>query len=145
MNHNSLFALLLTALAILGCAGREKAEKTFQPILDAREPFPPLFRCTTDVVPVDKHPRTYAGFYEAEFEMSSFKVSHIPCEVWLSGDICPIFGEGNCTKGAEVKAYISVEGVLTPPGHYGHFGMWERELVVTRVLGVQRIRHEEQD
>ena len=105
----------------------------------AEEP-PPLYRCDRIAVPEAGKPATFSGFYEAEFESSSFKVSRVPCEVWLTGDVCPIFGKGKCTKGAQVKAYITVEGVLSDVGHFGHFGMWERELRVTRVLKVQRIK-----
>lgn len=95
-----------------------------------------LYRC--DLPPSDSNPAIYSGFYEAEFESSAFKLSNAACEVWLTGDVCPIFGKGKCIKGAEVKAYVTVEGVLSEPGHFGHFGMWERELRVTRVVEVHR-------
>ena len=103
---------------------------------------PLLYRCDPNAAPGEGKPAIYSGFYEAEFEDSSFKLSRVPCEVWLTGDVCPIFGEGKCVKGAKLKAYITVEGILSEPGHFGHFGVWERELRVTRVLKVQQIREE---
>jgi len=99
-----------------------------------------LFRCGDEFSGEEGKPRKYSGFYEAEFEESSFLVSHTNCQVWLTGDVCPIFADGKCVKGAQVKAYVTVEGVLSPKGYYGHFGMWERELSVTRVMNVQRIK-----
>jgi hypothetical protein len=102
--------------------------------------FPPAYRCGDDIGMNSGKVATYSGFYEAEFEGSSFKVSHASCDVWLTGDVCPIFEKGKCVKGAKVKAYVTVEGVLSVPGHFGHFGMWERELRVTRVIKVQRIK-----
>jgi hypothetical protein len=107
--------------------------------LGQEEP-PVLYRCDRNAASGERKPATYSGFYEAEFESSSFKLSRVPCEVWLSGDVCPIFGKGKCAKGAKVKAYVTVEGVLSEPGHFGHFGLWERELRVTRVIKVQRIK-----
>ncbi len=101
---------------------------------------PPLYRCDRNAVPPEGKLATYSGFYEAHFESSSFKLSRVPCEVWLTGDVCPIFGKAKCVKGAKVKAYVTVEGILSEPGHFGHFGLWERELRVTRVLKVQRIK-----
>jgi hypothetical protein len=106
---------------------------------ESRRDSPPLYLCSHKVMGGGAKPATYAGFYEAEFEKSAFKVSGVPCEVWLTGDVCSIFRDGKCEKGAEVKAYVTVEGVLSEPGHFGHFGMWERELRVTRVIKVHRI------
>ncbi len=99
-----------------------------------------LFKCGDQFSSEEGKARTYSGFYEAEFEESSFLVSHTNCQVWLTGDVCPIFADGKCVKGARVKAYVTVEGVLSPKGNYGHFGMWERELRVRRVMNVQRIK-----
>jgi hypothetical protein len=99
-----------------------------------------LFKCGDEFSREEGKARTYSGFYEAAFEESSFLVSHTSCQAWLSGDICPIFENGKCVKGAQVKAYVTLEGVLSPRGNYGHFGMWERELRVTHVMNVQRIK-----
>ena len=119
---------------VLVAAGASQSQQLGQ------EMPPPLYLCDRSAAPAEGKPATYSGFYEAEFESSSFKLSRVPCEVWLTGDVCPIFGKGKCVKGAEVKAYVTVEGVLSEPGHFGHFGLWERELRVTRVVKVQRIK-----
>jgi hypothetical protein len=97
-----------------------------------------MYRCPESLGVIEGKEGRYSGFYQAEFENSSFKMSHEPCEVWLTGNLCQTFGERGCAKGAEVKAYITVEGVLSPPGHFGHFGMWERELHVTRVIKTEQ-------
>jgi hypothetical protein len=103
--------------------------------------LPPVYRCSdSDITANSGKVARYSGFYEAEFEGSAFKLSHAPCEVWLTGDVCPIFGKGNCVKGAKVKAWIEIEGVLGGAGLFGHFGMWERELRVTHVIKVRRIK-----
>lgn len=118
--------------AVLACGTVPKGQQSL------KENFPVLYSCD-HVMGSGAKAGTYSGFYEAEFESSSFKLSKIPCEVWLTGEVCPIFGTGKCVTGAEIKAYITVAGVLSEPGHFGHFGMWERELRVTRVIKVQRI------
>jgi hypothetical protein len=104
------------------------------------EHFRPAYRCPPGEGLVEAEPAIYSGFYEAEFESSSFKMSHHECDVWLTGEVCPIFRKGRCAKGARVRADITVEGVLSPSGNFGHFGMWERELRVTRVIKVERLK-----
>ena len=123
--------LISTALGCTDVGGRRESSRADFP--------PPLYRCSRDIMGSDGKPATYSGFYEAEFESSAFKLSGAPCEVWLTGAVCPIFGKAKCVKGAEVKAYVTVEGVLSEPGRYGHRGMWQRELRVTRVIKVHRI------
>ena len=89
--------------------------------------------------------RTYEGRYRGEFEGSHFVSKAGNCEVWLTGDICPIFAGGRCGKGDSVLADVAVEGVLSPsrPRGFGHMGIWERELRVTRVLSVTRLERNE--
>ncbi len=106
----------------------------------AASEFQPPIRCPSGEGLVEGQPAIYSGLYEAEFESSSFKMSHHPCEVWLTGDVCPIFGKGRCTKEARIRADITVEGVLSPSGQFGHMGLWERELRVTRVTKVERLK-----
>src|SRR5262245_58778689 len=111
---------LVILIVFLGSFASFAAHASDQP-----SPWPP-YRCR-DAAGLEDKPGTYSGFYEAEFEGSSFKLSHSPCEVWLTGDVCPIFGKDNCHKGAQVKAYVTVEGTFSPSGQFGHLGMWERE------------------
>jgi hypothetical protein len=106
---------------------------------DLAKRFQPPIRCPSGDGLVEGQAAIYSGFYQGEFENSSFKMSHHPCEVWLAGDVCPIFGKGRCTKETTVKANITVEGVLSASGSFGHMGMWDRELRVTRVIKVERL------
>ena len=124
--------LFLTVLSSSGVSECQQSDRE----------FPTMFKCGEDGGRRWRSGKvaTYSGFYEAEFEGSSFKLSHAPCEVWLTGDVCPIFKKGKCVKGAKVKAYVTVEGVMSDSGHFGHFGLWERELRVTHVVKVQRIK-----
>ena len=84
-------------------------------------------------------PAIFSGLYEVGEELSllrlSIRTSGLPCDVWLSGmELCP--KQKDICVG---RAYVTVEGVLSEPGHFGHFGVAERELRVTRVIKVQRI------
>ena len=86
--------------------------------------------------------RAYEGRYRGGFEVSSFALKEGNCELWLTGDICPIFTEGRCDKGATVTADVRVEGVLSQSRQrgFGHRGAYERQLTVTRVLAVTRLQ-----
>ena len=81
-------------------------------------------------------PAIFSGLYEVGEELSllrlSIKTSVFPCDVWLTG-LEPL------RMAYGTAAYVTVEGVLSEPGHFGHFGVAERELRVTRVIKVQRI------
>ncbi len=135
VRHRVAVAALLAI--ITGCAGVTAPAAT-------PSEWTPLYRCNIDLAEAEGTERTYTGFYEAEFESSSFKLSGLPCEVWLAGNVCPIFPDRDCHKGAEVAAYVAIEGKVSPVGNYGHFGMWERRLEVTQVLDVQRVNRHRQ-
>ena len=99
------------------------------------EPPPPLHTCSREIFGENARAVTFSGVYETEFEKSSFQVEDANCTVWLSGDLAELFAKvGGYKKGLKLKARLTVEGDLTPPGNYGHFGMYERELVVKKVL-----------
>lgn len=104
----------------------------------ASEEFQPVILCSDDADVAEGRSAIYSGFYQFEFENSSFRISD-RCEVWLDirGDECMGSSMKNCIIGP--KLFITVEGVISPRGHYGHFGIWERELHVTKVLKFQRI------
>lgn len=104
----------------------------------AIEELQPIISCGDDANVAESKSATYSGFYQYEFESSSFKISE-RCEVWLDigGDECMGSSMKNCVIGP--RLFITVEGVMSPCGHYGHFGVWERELHVTKVLKFERI------
>src|SRR5262245_64533986 len=78
-----------------------------------------------DLNVTEEQSATYSGFYVGGFETSTFIISN-HCEVWLRDDMCMISDDINCFQ--EMKAYITVEGLMSPPGHFGHLGGWDREL-----------------
>jgi hypothetical protein len=58
---------------------------------------------------------------------------------WLSGNLQRIYPyeEGYHPRG--VHLFITVEGKLSSPGHYGHLGRFPRELRVTHVTSIRRL------
>ncbi len=101
----------------------------------AIEPPLPLYKCAQDLFGPDARDGIFRGVYQTEFEKSSFRVDDRERTVWLSGDVRRVFaGIGGWKKGVKLKARLTVEGTMSAPGYYGHFGMWERELVVKRVV-----------
>jgi hypothetical protein len=78
------------------------------------------------------------GLWEAGFEVSEFKPAKNPKENWW---ITVLGEEGAALEGAErVHVEASVDGVqvhvsgfLSPKGHYGHFGVGEREFIATSI------------
>lgn len=104
----------------------------------ASEEIQPAVLCGDDADVAEGKSAIYSGFYQYKFEHSSFRISD-RCEVWLDirGDECMGSSMKNCAIGP--KLFITVEGVVSPRGQYGHFGMWERELHVIKVLKFERI------
>jgi hypothetical protein len=95
------------------------------------EEFQTMVHCGDDVD--EGQSAIYSGHYQYELEHSSFRISD-RCGVWL--DI--IGGD----ERQATSLFITVEGVISPRGHYGHFGMWERELHVTKVLKIEPVKEE---
>ena len=95
---------------------------------EVRNPFQQLVHCDDPNVAEGKS-AIYSGFYIHEFEHSSFRIS-AQCEVWLD------IGDDECmgTNHKGCSTFITVEGVMSPRGEFGHLDMWDRELHVTKVL-----------
>jgi hypothetical protein len=82
------------------------------------------------------------GFWKAGFEVSDFKPKKNPKETWW---ITVIGEEGAAKAGAErvhVESNIDgqqvhVIGFLSPEGHYGHFGVGQRELFATSITAAK--------
>lgn len=102
------------------------------------EEIPVMVKCGDDADVAEGKSAIYSGIYQFKEEDSSFRISD-RCEVWLDirGDECMGSSMKNCSIGP--KLFITVEGVISPRGHYGHFGMWERELHVAKMLKFERI------
>ena len=96
----------------------------------------------TDVQAVTWGPvRTYSGSYVPGWEFSDFTPVDSTETWWLSGNLKPIYPyeEGYHPHG--VHLFISVEGQLSSPGHYGHLGRFPRQLRVTRVISVRHLNN----
>lgn len=81
--------------------------------------------------------REYAGSYVLATEMSA---------LWPDGDRGPWWIAPRVLEGhpqllddgrGSARARVRLRGRLSPPGGYGHFGMYDRELEVTEVLSVE--------
>lgn len=93
---------------------------------------------------------TFRGRYVAGFELNSFFPYWRSCDEW--GDLITVdFPDGSdvMTRIDEVSGpFISrmhsqhvdlvLRGWLSPPGHYGHLGKYDRELIVSEVLDVKK-------
>jgi hypothetical protein len=82
--------------------------------------------------------RTYSGSYWAGWESSDFTPSGRTETWWLSGNLAAIDRrrQGHHPE-LRNPLFITVEGQLSSPGHYGHLGQFPRELRVTRVISVK--------
>lgn len=66
------------------------------------------------------------GVYTPRFESSDFQPDDGAESWWLTFSTY-------CERPAYVTAPLTVTGFLSPPGHYGHFGGWKHELIVTSI------------
>ncbi|GAB4579990.1 MAG: hypothetical protein Fur0022_27290 [Anaerolineales bacterium] len=90
----------------------------------------------------------FEGYYSSGFEVSAF----VPCD---GGEPAPGFVPGYWLNGTSdfydqydalvessdhdpitgsLSVYVRFNGELSPPGHYGHLGAYEREITVTELL-----------
>ncbi len=78
------------------------------------------------------------GVWRAGFEVSDFKPKENPNETWW---ITVLGDEGGAKARAERVhverrvdgVVVHVSGFLSPEGHYGHFGVGQRELMATSI------------
>jgi hypothetical protein len=74
----------------------------------------------------------YRGHFVDGFEVSSFQ----PCgsaEEWWMDPNDELYRATNY-RFSHGTVYLEVRGHVSPPGHYGHLGVYRRELTVRRVL-----------
>jgi len=112
MRRRLLFALIGLVLAACASAARVRAER-------------------------------FEGDWSGHFETSSFTTDDGRGPWWLSGDgavwdalNAPLARAG---RGPWGRLHIVVEAELSPPGAFGHLGVYERELRVTRVIEARLI------
>ncbi len=86
--------------------------------------------------------RSYSGVYVYGFETEAFYSYEGGDPYWVSADAdaytalqAPIPQAVDPQAGARV--IVVVQGVLSPPGLYGHLGAYTRELHVTRVVSAR--------
>jgi len=88
---------------------------------------------------------TFEGIYQSGFEVSEFRPCGKPEQWWLSStqgsfdEIREYFeslesmdGQGLLDRRPEL--YLEVEAAVSPPGQYGHLGVFVRRIDVTKVL-----------
>lgn len=88
-------------------------------------------------------PRRFVGVFEFQFETSAFQPLGSRDRYWVAGQgdawrdlMAPIEQSGNGPWG---QVEVVVEGYLSVRGAYGHLGVYERELWVTRVVEARLI------
>lgn len=91
----------------------------------------------------------FEGYYASGFEVSSF----VPCGMsqdasygigyWLNGTsdfyeryTTLVQSSGHDPATGYFSVYVRFTGELSPPGHYGHLGAYEREITVTELLEI---------
>jgi hypothetical protein len=103
--------------------------------------LPSVHACSESEYPAESSNRSYSGLWDRQFERSAFILSPT-CTVWLEGNLADACAAvGGCNKGTTVKMRLTVSGRFSPStGHYGHMGMYEREIVVERVISAALVR-----
>ena len=85
--------------------------------------------------------RTCSGTYTIGLEHQGFRADGNDEEWWVSGDV----GDLNMTVGRTLpdgsrifdgKGKVTLRGIVSSKGRYGHLGMWPRQITVTKVISV---------
>lgn len=96
-----------------------------------------LVACAGEAMERPPRPRRFSGTWDFHFETSAFVTEAGEGPYWLAADgetwgaLTAPFTEVGSPWG---ELEIEVEGLLSPPGQYGHLAAYERELRVTRVI-----------
>jgi len=81
--------------------------------------------------------QTYKGYYVWGFERSEFRpINDLEQRWWLSGAIenCPFLNFNQERYSPWHQTYLEVQGVLSPPGQYGHLAFYKRELTIVKAI-----------
>lgn len=96
---------------------------------------------------------TFSGYYTSAFETSAFlscdqQAAGLAAAYWLSAEPRANFFEQFSKLGTPTptgatpapytpqSAFVKFEGKLSPPGQYGHLGMYSREITLTKLLAI---------
>ncbi|MGE3143172.1 MAG: hypothetical protein AB7L65_07600 [Hyphomonadaceae bacterium] len=91
-------------------------------------------------------PQRWSGIYETQFETSSFSPEGGQERWWVSAADAAAAAQLRAAIAAPAegppwgRAAVTLEGVLSAPGRYGHLGAYERSLEVTRVISARPLR-----
>jgi hypothetical protein len=109
---------------------------------DARFYRTPIHRCDDAAHGPGAVTGQFSGVYTISFEKSVLVVDGKACKVWLRGNVKELWeAAGGFHKGIELTARITIEGILSAPGNYGHMGVYERELMSTRIIAFEFLPH----
>lgn len=93
------------------------------------------------VVGLMQKEKTYTGVYTFAEEHAGFRADGNDEEWWVSGKqgdlnmaVARRLADGSTIF--EGKARVTLRGLVSPKGHYGHCGLWSRQIVVTKVISV---------
>lgn len=73
----------------------------------------------------------FRGVYTGGFEVSDFRACGTDTTWWATGELRRLGG------GQPVGVYAEVQGELSPPGSYGHLGMYPRQIEIRKVRRVE--------
>jgi putative lipoprotein len=80
-------------------------------------------------------PPTYAGTVAFGFEVEEFRPCGRDESWWVTSAPQDLRERYRAAAGFDYKpVYVVVEGIVGPPGEYGHLGAYDHELEVTRLL-----------
>jgi hypothetical protein len=104
-----------------------------------------------ELVPTDGHPGVW-GYYDAGAERTlmlymMYDVQPVEPDDWQSppfaaGLVDHELGTVLMGRGVEVVVRMEVEGEVSGPGEYGHLGVYDRELIATRIISVEAASEE---
>ena len=88
--------------------------------------------------------KIFEGIYTTAMEHQGFKAKGNKEEWWVDGKVEELnlksfTPQPDGTLLAEGQAKVKVEGYLSEPGEYGHFGMWKKKITVIKVHKIERL------
>ena len=90
--------------------------------------------------------QTFQGYYVSGFERNEFRPeSDLEQRWWLSGAIegCAFLNFDQERYSPWRQTYLELQGVLSPPGQYGHLGAYSRELTIIKTVSCRPPRDSE--
>lgn len=82
---------------------------------------------------------TFKGYFTKGFEISVFAPVGERQLWWVTGEVNPLLRAVTSEDGlVGGTVYTEIIGTLSSPGSYGHLGAYNREIIVQRVLSIQK-------